>query len=203
MRAVRSTCCIDNQSRKKDLMTERFAPLDTESAPARAKDLVRASEKRFGFLPSPIAKAARSPALLAHLLAGFAAFDRSSLTPDEREVVAFTVAYRNGCEVCIALHTSLLAKDPGHASFVAALREGRPLDDMRLEALRRFVVAVHEDHGRVSDAAWDAFARAGYGEEQALDVVLGVGVYELSTATNILSGAEVDAAFAPYAWTRA
>lgn len=183
-------------------MNERFAPLDTDSAPDRAKDLVRASTKRFGFLPSPIAKAARSPALLAHLLAGFAAFDRSSLTRDEREVVAFTVAYRNGCEVCMALHTSLLAKEPAHAGFVAALREGTPLDDPKLEALRRFVVAVHASHGRVSDEAWSAFVAAGYGEEQALDVVLGVGVYELSTATNILSNAEVDAAFAPFAWTR-
>ncbi len=180
----------------------RFDPLTTETAPAGSRSLTSASEKRFGFLPSPVAKAARSPALLQHLLAGFAAFDRSTLTAEEREVVAFTIAYRNACEYCMAMHSALLARDPEKRAFVTALRDGTPLPDARHEALRRFARAVHETHGRVSGADLEAFAAAGYGEEQALEVVLGVGVYELSTTLNVLTGAEVDAPFVDFRWER-
>lgn len=183
-------------------MNASFAPLTAESAPPAARPLVAASQKRFGFVPSPIAKAARSPALLAHLLAGFGAFDRSSLSADEREVVALTVATRNGCEYCVAMHSATLWRDPERRALATALRTGAPLPDARLDALRAYAAAVHEGHGDASDEARARFAAAGYTEENALDVVLGVGVYELSTVTNILTGAELDPAFEDFRWAR-
>lgn len=45
-----------------------------------------------------------------------------------------------------------------------------------------------------------AFQAAGFTEEQALDVVLGVGVYVLSTFANRVTCAEIDAPFAAFAW---
>lgn len=181
----------------------RFEHLTALTAPEASRPLVAASGKRFGFVPSPIGKAARSPATLAHSLAGFAAFERSSLSAVEREVVAMTVATRNGCEYCVAMHSALLSKDAAAAPLVGALREGAPLPDARLEALRRFTRAVHEGSGRVDRETWEAFRAAGYDETTALDVVLGVGVYVLSTTMNILVDAEVDPPFAAFAWSPA
>ena len=54
----------------------------------------------------------------------------------------------------------------------------------------------------MGDDDWRAFDAAGFGEEQALDVVLGVGVYVLSTFANRATRAELDAPFAPFAWRR-
>jgi AhpD family alkylhydroperoxidase len=183
-------------------MTERFVSLSVDQAPAGSRRFLEASAKQFGFVPSPVAKAARSPALLGHLLAGFAAFERSSLSPAEREVVAMTVARANECGYCIALHSATLARDPVLAPLAEPLRLGRALTEPPLEAVRRFTIALLEGRGAIGDEAWRAFVESGGDEERALDIVLGVGVYVLSTFANRATRAEVDAPFSAFAWQR-
>lgn len=182
------------------MSTERFAPLSVETASDAARAMVQASQTAFGFLPSPVAKAAHSPALLKHLLAGFAAFDRTSLTPLEREVVALTVSFENQCHYCMAMHSALLSRAPENAGLVAALRAGTALADPRLEALRLFVRAILRHRGRVPAERWQALEQAGFAEEQALEILLGTSVYLLSTLTNILTGAGDDPPFAAFRW---
>jgi uncharacterized peroxidase-related enzyme len=182
-------------------MTHRFVPMSVDEAPAGSRRYLEATAKQFGFVPSPIAKTARSPALLGHLLAGFMAFERSSLSVAEREVVAMAVARANECGYCIALHSATLARDPNLAPLAEPLRAGRVLTEAPLEAVRRFTIAVLEGRGAVGDEAFHAFRAAGFSEEQALDVVLGVGVYVLSTFANRVTRAEIDAPFASYAWS--
>lgn len=180
----------------------RFAPLTAETAPEASRRLVAASAGQFGFVPSPVAKAARSPALLRHMLSGFRALEESSLSELEREVVALTVAYENECGYCMALHTAKLAKLPAGSAVAGALRSGMPLEIRRLEAIRGLSLSLLRDRGHVSEALWEESRAAGLDEEQVLDVALGVGVYALSTVTNTLTAATLDAPFAPFAWTK-
>ena len=181
-------------------MSTRFAPLTIETAPAAARPMLAASARTFGFVPAPVGAAAHSPPLLAHLLAGFGAFDRTGLTPLEREVVAMTVAFEHGCHYCMAMHTAMQADSPEVQAVVQALREGRPLPDARLEALRGFALAVLRGRGRVPADPMAAFVGAGFDEALALDVVLGVGVYVLSTFVNIVTDVALDPPFARFAW---
>jgi AhpD family alkylhydroperoxidase len=178
-----------------------FAPLTAETAPAASRGMIAASAKQFGFVASPIAKAAASPTLLKHLLGGFPAFENSSLTHVEREVLAMTVAYEVGCHYCMAMH-SAMGVGSDVAPLVGALREGRSLPDSKLEALRVFTLETVRTHAHVSSETWERFASAGFTEQNALDVVLGVGVYLLSTYTNIATRSELDAPFAAFAWTK-
>lgn len=180
----------------------RFDPLSHDAAPEGSRRLTEATAKKLGFVPSPVAKAARSPALLAHLLAGFAAFERSSLDALEREVVAMTVAFEVGCEYCMALHSASLVREATPRAVLEALRSGTALPEKRLDALRRYALGVLRDRGRVEAAVAADFEAAGYGEESALDVALGVGVYFLSTTTNVLTHAELDPPFAMFRWKR-
>jgi uncharacterized peroxidase-related enzyme len=179
----------------------RFVPLTIETAPDAARPLLQATAGNFGFVPSPVARAAHSPALLKHLLAGFAAFDRTSLSPLEREVVALTVAFEIECSYCMSMHSALLARSPETPpGFVESLRTGSPLDDPKLQALRQFVRDVVHTRGRVSEESWRALDAAGFTEAQALDAVLGTGVYLLSTLTNVVTRAELDPPFEPFRW---
>lgn len=172
----------------------KLSPVSIERAPAASRPLMTASAKHLGFLPSPIAHAARSPALLAHMLAGFRAFDQSSLSALEREVVAMTVAFENRCSYCMALHSAALARAPENAGVLEALREGRRIGEPRLDAVRDLTLDLL--HRRTA-APPDELT-----EENALDVALGVGVYVLSTTVNVFTGAALDAPLAPFAWTR-
>lgn len=183
-------------------VAQRFTPLTTATAPEAAQLILAASERKFGFLPSPVARVAHAPVALKHLLAGLAAFEQTSLAPVEREVIAMTVAWENECRYCMAMHSALLARSAGHADVVAALREGTPLPDARLEALRRYARAVMRERGRVPDEISAALADAGFTEAQALEIVLGVGVYVLSTLLNVVTDAELDPPFVAFDWHR-
>ncbi|HWB79189.1 MAG TPA: carboxymuconolactone decarboxylase family protein [Nannocystaceae bacterium] len=184
------------------MSTEHFPALDETTAPAEVRSVLAASARQVGFLAQPVARAAHSPALLRHMLAGFAAFERTSLAPLERETLAMTVAYERGCHYCMAMHSAMLAADPANARVLAALRAGGPLDDPRLEAVRALARTLLAAHGRVDHDELARFLAAGFTEAQALEVVLGVSVYELSTTTNLLTNAPLDPPFAAFAWTR-
>jgi AhpD family alkylhydroperoxidase len=183
------------------MIRERFQALESELALPAARPMLSATRQSFGFVPSPVAKAARSPGLLKQLLGGLTAFERSSLAPLEREVVAMTVAFENECHYCMALHSAQLAATPDSERLLGELRAGAVLSAPRLEALRQFVLALLRTRGRPSETAWTQFEAAGYSEEDALDVLLGVGAYWLSTVGNVLMGAELDAPFVPFAWS--
>lgn len=182
--------------------TPAFPALAADSAPAASRPILAASARQFGFLPSPVARVAHAPVTLKHLLAGFAAFDQTSLSAIEREVVAMTVAWEMECHYCMAMHSALLSGAPDSGALVTALRDGAALSDARLEALRDYVRAVVRHRGVVPDDDNAAFRAAGFGDAAALEVVLGIGVYLLSTLLNKVTGAEVDAPFAAFAWTR-
>ena len=180
---------------------ERFPSLGVETAPTAARPWLRASAQQFGFVPAPVARGAGSPELLGHVLSGLRAFERTSLSELEREVVALSVAHDQGCAYCMALHSALLSRSPEHAALLAALRSGTPLGDPRLEALRSFSREVLLQRGRVQEATWQRFEAAGFLPAQGLEVVLGVGAYVLSTLLNLVVEAPLDPAFAAFAWS--
>jgi uncharacterized peroxidase-related enzyme len=179
-----------------------FPPMTIATAPESARGALAASERQFGFIASPVARVARAPSTLKHLLAGFVAFEHTSLSLVEREVIAMTVAWENECHYCMALHSALLADREELAPLVAALRNGTPIPDPRLEALRGFVQSVLHDRGRVGPQEQAALRAAGFDETKVLEIVLGVGVYVLSTLLNIVTDAEVDPPFLPFEWRR-
>ena len=100
-----------------------------------------------------------------------------------------TVAAPNECHVCVAMHTGKLHELGADEELVGALREQRPLADPKLEAVRRFTLAVLAKAGGVEDEAVKDFLSYGYTEQNALEVVLGIGTYTLSTFANRLTGA--------------
>lgn len=176
-----------------------FVEHSLETAPSRSRPWMEGTLKKLGFLPSPTARLAASPSVLEAFARSLMTFDRSSLGELEREVLVFTVARHNQCHYCVALHSSLLAGGP-HTDLVPALREGAPLPDAKLEALRRFVLAMLEGRGEVNDAELSAFSDAGFTAEQALDVALGIATYTLSTFANRLTRAPLDAHLERFRW---
>lgn len=177
-----------------------FESLTPETAPAAARPVLQATQAKFGFVPDPVAKAAHAPALLKHLLAGLTLFEQTSLTPEEREVVAFAVAWEVECHYCMALHSAQLASD--NPTLTEALRTGVALEDPKLEALRQFASAIVVQRGRPAEGQWAAMSRAGFGQNQILEVTLGVGAYLLSTLTNVLTGVKLDAPFERWRWQK-
>ncbi len=181
-------------------MTRQFEALNVETAPDGVRPLLEQEQKKRGFIAAPIARLAASPSLLGLSLEALHRFENSSLSPAEREVVAFTVGHDNGCGYCMALHTALAGRIPEVAPEVEALRRGEAPRSPRLRALSEFTRAVMRATGNVERDAWSAFLAAGFTRENALDVVMGVGTYTLTTYANRLVEAPLDPMLTRFAW---
>jgi AhpD family alkylhydroperoxidase len=171
-----------------------FADHTIESAPPASRRPMAATEKHLGYLPAATARWAASP----HLLDGFgklnSLFESATLGPLAREVLVMTIATRNGCHLCVAMHTARLSAIQADEVLIAALRDGpdTPLADSGLDAIRVFTLQVLGTAGQVGDDALNAFLASGYTPQNALEVVLGIATYTLSTLANRLTGAPVD-----------
>jgi uncharacterized peroxidase-related enzyme len=171
-----------------------------ESAPPAARPTMAATAKKFGHVPPAVARMATSPETLNGFLKLNAIFESTTLPALEREVLIMTVATRNGCHVCVAMHTASLEGLSAAPELVSALRAQSTLPSPRLEALRQFVHAVMDTTGDVPPGALEAFVGAGFTPRNALEVVLGIGTYTVSTYANRLIQAPPDEAFAGHAW---
>jgi len=93
---------------------------------------------------------AESPATLETYGTAFAAFEASSFTPIERQLVHLAASVGNACEYRTVAHDRLARAAGLDAASVAAVRAGESIDGSRLEALRRFTSAIVTRRGRVT-----------------------------------------------------
>jgi AhpD family alkylhydroperoxidase len=165
-----------------------------ETAPPASHRVMTATQRHLGYLPAATARMAESPHLLDGVMTLIATFDGCTLDPLAREALVLTIATRNGCHICVAMHTARLAAMDADPELVTALRAGSasPLADPRLQAIRAFTLQVLESAGDVSDDALGDFLAHGYTPRNALEVVLGIGTYTMTTLANRLTRAPVD-----------
>lgn len=169
-----------------------FVDHTPETAPPASRRAMEATTRHLGYLPSAVARLATSPQLLDGFQKLTALFDATTLDPLAREVVVMTVAARNDCHVCVLMHTARLRALGADDALISALRTGADVTDQRLDAVRQFTLAVLDTAGGVDDATLVAFLDHGFTRQNALEVVLGVGTYTLSTFANRLTRAPAD-----------
>lgn len=110
------------------------------------------------------------------------------------------ISRENSCHYCVAAHSMIaekVSKVPKQA--IQAIREGTTIDDPKLRILAALVKDMVQTRGNPSDESLQAFAEAGYSEQQVLQIVLAIAVKTISNYTNHLFDTTVDAAFASYA----
>ena len=178
----------------------QFPVHDTESAPAESRPVLQAANTKCGSLPSPLAVAAHSPAAAEAYASIGQALEKAALDPAEQQVVFLTVSAKNGCDYCVAAHSTLAKGTSMSDEALAALRNGEKLPDERLQAVARFAAAMRDHQGWVPEDELKAFAEAGYGERHVLDVITILAMKTLSNYTNHLAGTPLDDAFAGQAW---
>jgi uncharacterized peroxidase-related enzyme len=178
-------------------------PLRTvENAPEAAKAALETAEKNNGFLSNLLRLLANSPLALETYLTVGAINARASLTLAEREAVQITAAATHGCAFCVAGHTSIARKKTDlDEATVSGLRGREKLENARLDAVARFTEAVIENRGAVSDTELAAFKAAGFDDQTALEVVLGVSLATLCNFANNLGQVPLNEQLENCRWT--
>lgn len=71
--------------------------------------------------------------------------------------------------------------------------------DERLQAVRQFTLTVLATSGAVDDDTLQSFLAHGYTSRNALEVVLGIGTYTMTTLANRMTDAPIDHQLARFA----
>lgn len=179
---------------KFDVHTKKTAR--TESA-----ELLAAAEKAYGFIPNLLGVMAESPATLGAYLSLGQLFEKSSFSPTEQQIVILTTSRFNECDYCMAAHSVIAGMQKVPTDIIEAIRDDRPIDDPRLEALRIFTHTVVDKRANVSSADVAAFFAADYTKEHVLEVIFGISFKTLSNYVNHVARTPLDDAFATQAWT--
>lgn len=181
-------------------------PLRTadDADPAVATPL-KAVQSSMGMVPNMYGAMVNLPALLDTYSHGYGKFRaEAGFTPVEQEVVFLAVSRFNGCHYCVAAHSFVGDKMTGVPTEVTdAIRDGRPIADARLEALRLFAHQMTESRGNPTPQQAETFLAAGFTETQILGIVLAISVKVISNYSNHLFHTELDPAFAGRAWAAA
>src|SRR5579859_7480544 len=153
----RKTCCRHSTAWPAEgvsIMTiNAFTLHDTATAPAASADILENVQKAWGFVPNLHRVLAESPAALEAYATLWGIAEKTGFTPVERNIAYLSIIYENECTYCMAGHSNLSRMVKVEEDHIAAIRDGRPVSDARLEALRIFAAAVTRNRGVVSDAA--------------------------------------------------
>lgn len=172
-----------------------------DSAADDAKARLETAQKNNGFLPNLVRLLANAPTALETYQTVSAINGRASLTLAEREAVQITAAVVHGCGFCVAVHSAVADKKARLGpDVITALRDRDGVPDARLDAVARFTEAVIATRGAVTDADLAAFRAAGFDDQSALEVVLGVSLATLCNFANNLGQTELNPELAAYEW---
>lgn len=167
-------------------------PLHTLStAPAPSRAILSQAGSQDADAANLIRTLADSPAALAGFQNLRMAFAGSSLRPVEQEVVYLTAARANACHYCTS-QTGAFDDSPEAEAAADAIRGERVIRNPRLQALRRFTLAVTDQHGWVSESEVEQFLAAGFTRAQVLEVISGVALATLSSYVNHIAATPIE-----------
>ena len=170
----------------------RLPAIQTETAPAKAKELLEAVQAKLKITPNMTRVMANSPAVLKGYLDLSGALAGGLLGVTLREQIAIAVAERNDCQYCLSAHTTI-GKIVGLADSESdAARSGRS-ESPKNEAALRFAQQVVAKKGRLTDSDFGAIRSAGWADEEIAEIIANVA---LNVFTNYFNNAtEVDIDF--------
>ncbi len=172
-----------------------------DTAPEVSKAMMKGIRAKMGFLPNLLAGMAEAPTLLEGYTTLASIFDKSNLSPTERQIILMTNNRLNGCHYCMAAHTTIAQGAKVSADVIESLRNDTPIRDEKLEALRQFAARMNETRGWVDEQDLNDLFAAGYDRQTVLEVILGTSLKVMSNYTNHVAGTPLDEAFQANAWS--
>ena len=174
-------------------MINGFTLHDTATAPAGSAEILNGVQQAWGFVPNLHRILAESPAALEAYSTLWQIAEKTGFTAQERNLAYLAIIYENECTYCMAGHTNLSRMAKVDDAVIAAVREGRPIADAKLEALRQFAAKITRQRGVVSGADVAAFKAMGYDNRAILDELVLAATKLVSNYANHLAETPNDA----------
>ena len=182
-------------------MINGFVLHETLTAPVPSAEILRGVQKAWGFVPNLHRVLAESPAALEAYSTLWGIAEKTSFTAQERNIAYLAIIYENECTYCMAGHSNLSRMAKVDPEVIAAVRENRPIADVKLEALRQFAAKVTRQRGAVSEADVAAFKGVGYDNRAVLDLLVLAATKLISNYTNHVAQTPNDSFMKGAEWT--
>lgn len=171
------------------------------TAPAPSREILAGIESNLGFIPNVYGAFAGVPAALQGLAALNAAFEETSFTASEREIIALTTSVFNQCPYCVAGHSTFALEHGVDRATIDAIRAGGLSVDPRLHAIGRMTLDILEKKGGLGAAEIRPFLNAGFQPAQILELLVGVAGKVMTNFASKIARIPLDPAFADQAWS--
>jgi len=182
--------------------TEPFVILGEDNAPEKSVSYLAQAKAAFGLIPNVEGVMAQAPSLLASYMTAWDQFAETSFSPVEQQIIYLTANFENNCQYCTPWH-SIIADGAGMPQVdIDALRNGGSLQNTKQEALRVFTRDVIRTQGSIAPADLKTFLDAGYNQQHALEVILGIAVKIMSNYTNSIAQTPLDKEAEGQIWTK-
>ena len=182
-----------------ELTMAEFTLYTAENAPEESKPLLADSVAEFGMLPNLHAVMAEAPTLLKGYQVLHELFQNTSFNAEELTVVWQSINVEHDCHYCVPAHSAIAASMKVDQGIVNALVNKTPLADAKLETLRETTLAMTRERGVISDEQIEKFFAVGYGQQQLLEIIVGISQKVMSNYTNHLANTPVDEPFKKFA----
>ena len=173
-----------------------------ETAPADSKAILEGAVKQMGVVPNLFGTMAESPSLLKAYTQLNELFTKTSFDAEELTVVWQTINVEHECHYCVPAHTAIAHSMKVDEAITEALRNDTALPTAKLQALKDFTLSMVRERGNVPAAEMEAFFAAGYGQQQVLEVILGLSQKVISNYVNHVAQTPVDPMFESFAWKK-
>lgn len=179
-----------------------FIKHSVESAPEQSKSILEGAQKQMGVVPGLYSVMAESPNTLKAYTQLHQQFNDSSFDAEELTVVWQTINVEHECTYCVPAHTGIAHSMKVDPALTEALRNQEAMPTEKLQALHDFTLSMVRNRGNVADSEMEAFFAAGYGQQQVLEVILGLSQKVISNYVNHVAKTPVDKVFEQFAWSK-
>ncbi|PMG77406.1 carboxymuconolactone decarboxylase [Shewanella sp. 10N.286.51.B7] len=178
----------------------KFTIHSIETAPQASKAMLEGSQKAYGMVPNLHGVLAESPATFEAYQSLHNLFTQSSFDAEELTVVWQTINVEHECTYCVPAHTGIAHSMKVDAALTEALRNSDAMPTAKLQALHDTTLLMVRNRGVLSDAEMEAFFAAGYGQQQLLEIILGLSQKVISNYVNHVAKTPVDKPFQQFNW---
>jgi len=181
----------------------QFTIYTKNDAPQASRSMLADAERKYGFQLNLFGIFAESPAVLEAYTTLSSLLEKTSLTPQERQILMLAVSVENGCEYCVAAH-SMVARNMVHvpSEIVDALRNQSAIADKKISVLVNFARVMVQKRGHVTPEELQQFFAGGYTKAQVLEVILTIAMKTLSNYTNHIAHTPLDKPFESQQWQK-
>jgi alkylhydroperoxidase family enzyme len=180
-----------------------FKQYTIETAPENSIELLQNVFSKFGFVPNQDKILAVSPSIYQSYNQSFDLFlGKSTLGLLEGQIVLMTISFENNSAYCMALHTWGMEMTKVPNEIISALRSGEKLKNEKLEILRNFTKQMILKKGHIEEIELTDFLNVGFTQQNAIEIIGGIGSKTIANFTNILAKTPLDDAMKMYIWEK-